>query len=624
MAGFAIEAGARVKVGTKVGQILHRIGSAEVLVEFANGEKKIVAIARIKSPTESDPEFRPSIDALNEKQRAYAIKLMDALMPLARYRRIPGHVMAEKEKEVGLDSTNIRRKLRKWRETNDLIAFAPPMRPGGRGKPRLDPAVDLIVESTIKSEYLAPQKISIKELSKIILAACKSAGLRAPNIKTIARRIHAIPNRLKVKKRHGYSEAHEQFELNKGTFPDATRILEVVQIDHTESDVILVDEVNYLPIGRATITAAVDVYTGMCVGLLIGLNKPSADVVGMCIYRCMMPKDEWLKSIGVKANWPIWGLPYILHSDNGSDFRSYSLTETLKELDIRQVFRPVGAPRFGGHIEGFMKLISNELHTLPGTTQSNISKRGNYDSEGKAVLTIRALEKILVSKICVEYHNQRLNGGLTPLQHFELAVKNENYFSDRFQRAYTTRQEKDDLRISLLPLKLVTVQKYGIQLDRLRYSDAILGKWVAEANPNREDGKYLVRRDPTDYSTIYFLHPERKRYFPIGFANPSNPRFGEYEYRAAVSELNKEQAGEISEEAIVAHIRLKREIVAVETKRAKEAKRDRRRAEASRIAPQDLRLGKGASDSPANGSNVTTPISPPDDDDIKPFDTEDH
>ena len=619
MAGITIEAGTRVKVGAKAGQILYRVNSTEVMVDFDNGEKRIVAITKLKSPLDSTDRPPPLSETLNEKQHAATVKLMDALLPLARFYRIPEKLMAEKEKEVGLDRTNIRRRLNKWRETKSMFAFAPPIRPGGKGKWRLDPRTDAIITAKIESEYLTVQRISIKHLYKSIVAACNAVGAPKPNIKTVARRVAAIPGRNKVRKRSGYSEAHAIYELNKGTFPDATRILEVVQIDHTESDVILVDEVYYRPIGRATITAAIDVYTGMCVGLLVGLNKPSADVVGMCLFRCMMPKGEYLKSIGVDAVWPIWGTPYILHSDNGSDLRSHSLSESLRELDIQQRFRPVGAPRFGGHVESFMKLISDELHSLPGTTKASIEKRGNYDSEGRAVLTVRALEKILISKICVEYHNSPLNGGLTPLQHFDLAVKHENYFSDRFQRMYATYEEKEALRISLLPLKLVTVQKYGIRLNLLKYTDPILSRWVLQKNPTREDGKFIVRRDPTDYSPIYFLHPEKKRYFPIGFANPANPRISDPVYKEAYDALDKAQVGKKTEEALVAHIRLKQQIIIEETKKTRDAKRARRQAEASRTSPPDLQIRKNDPNKP----RIPDRQPPQDDIKIKPFDEED-
>ncbi len=589
MAEIKIEEGALVRVGVKNGRILHRNDLETVMVEFDNGEKKIVPILKLAaqlSPSTASPQ---TSDTLSTKHLEIATRRMEVITPLSSHRRIPRSVMEVASKALGLHRTTIQRMLADWRESKNLMAFAPPNRPGGRGKSRLLPAVEAIIQTMIKTRWLSKQNISAVELRKIIVHECIDNKLPTPEMKTIYRRLAAIPAELQTRKRRGFSAARDNFKRQLGNMPGANHLLAIVEIDHTQSDVVVVDEDSRRPIGRATITAAVDVYTGMCVALYLSLRAPSADLVGACLFRCIVNKSDWLKSLDLDVDWPIWGYPDILHSDNGTDFRSRSLSTTLMELDIKQEFRPIHTPNYGGHIENLMKRINQELHNLPGTTKSNVEKLGEYNSEKHASISLRGLERILVNMICSEYHKSPLNDGLTPEEHLNLAIKHEKFIPGKFQVLQKSREDRDTLRIRCMPMELVTVQKYGIQLDLLRYSDSVLNIWVGVRNPDREDGKFVVRRDPADWSTIYLLEPNSGQYFPIGFQSHENPRFGELEYRDAVADLKRDNR-EVNEAAIFDKISRRKRIFEEEEEMTKRAKSDRRRAAVSKRKAADLEL----------------------------------
>ena len=49
------------------------------------------------------------------------------------------------------------------------------------------------------------------------------------------------------------------------------------------------------------------------------------------------------------------------------------------------------------------------VHLLPGTTQSNPSERGNYDSSKHSSLTLRELERFIALEITGQY-NQMIHG----------------------------------------------------------------------------------------------------------------------------------------------------------------------------------------------------------------------
>ncbi len=62
-------------------------------------------------------------------------------------------------------------------------------------------------------------------------------------------------------------------------------------------------------------------------------------------------KDLWLCDRELEMAWPACGLPELLHLDNAPEFRSEALERGTREYGINLLYRPIGRPHFGGHIE---------------------------------------------------------------------------------------------------------------------------------------------------------------------------------------------------------------------------------------------------------------------------------
>ena len=91
-------------------------------------------------------------------------------------------------------------------------------------------------------------------------------------------------------------------------------------------------------------------------------------------------KSAWLKENAIDARWPVAGLPETLHADNGADFRSKAFSWACREEGIKLIWRPVGAPHYGGHIERLIGTIMGRVHFYPGTTFSNSTARQDNDA----------------------------------------------------------------------------------------------------------------------------------------------------------------------------------------------------------------------------------------------------
>ena len=70
--------------------------------------------------------------------------------------------------------------------------------------------------------------------------------------------------------------------------------MEILQIDHTLVDVIVVDQEQRLPIGRPWLTLAIDVASRMVAGFHISLWAPSVVSLCLALSHAVLPKASWL------------------------------------------------------------------------------------------------------------------------------------------------------------------------------------------------------------------------------------------------------------------------------------------------------------------------------------------
>jgi putative transposase len=94
--------------------------------------------------------------------------------------------------------------------------------------------------------------------------------------------------------------------------PDCLVLLEsirfwVVQIDHTLVDVVIVDELKRLPLGRPWLTLAIDVASRMVTGFYLSLDAPSTLSVALALTQAVLPKDLWLCDRELELAWPACG-----------------------------------------------------------------------------------------------------------------------------------------------------------------------------------------------------------------------------------------------------------------------------------------------------------------------------
>lgn len=523
-----------------------------------------------------------------------AKKRKKAILPLLE----KGDELTEKDvearsKDCGVSRATLYRWLRAFRMEGRLSSLVP-SKPGvSEGTHRLGADQEAILQDLIEEEYLTKNRRSISFVIKELKSRCKRAEVSVPGKTTIYRRIAELNEEKKVSQRYG-ADAAKKFSRIKGSFPGADYALSVVQFDHTPGNIILVDDVDRLPIGRPWVTLGICVYTRMVTGYYISFEAPSALSVGMCVSRSILPKVDLMNRLGSLNDWPVLGVMREISADNGKDFKSKTLQKACDQYTINLSWRPVKKPEWGGHIERLMGITSNFINDLPGTTKSNIQARAGYDSEANAVLTLDEFELMLVEWITGTYHQDVHTGiGMPPIKKYEQSIfGDDNQVGRGFPQL---PEDPEQLKLDFLPYFKRTIQRYGVALDGIEYSSDVLRSWIGskKKRKNRKKPKvarkFIFRRDPRTIGKVFFWDPELKSYFSIPYANAANPVISLWELKAAKKRLAEEGITSPNEDAIFRSWEKMREIENTAKKKTKAARKNAQRKASGERAASTIR-----------------------------------
>ncbi|WP_354377582.1 Mu transposase C-terminal domain-containing protein [Thalassospira sp. MBR-102] len=458
--------------------------------------------------------------------------------------------------------------FRKDHQTSSLVVG---LNRGNKTKQRLHPDVEKIISDVIKNLYLTKERPIRARVVEEVELQCFKVNLSPPSKPTIYRRIADVPAFIATEHRYSKKKAKHLFEPHKGSATTATRPLEQVQIDHTPTDLTLVDPKEREGIDRAWITSAIDSYSRACMGFYLSFGAPSSLSTALCLTQSVLPKEQLLREHKISGNWSMQGLPEKIFVDNGSDFHSAAFKRGCDQHGISLDYRPKGAPQFGAVIERFIKTLNHRSHNIPGTTFSSSHHRGEYDSQGRACMTLKELEGYLLEFI-VNVYNQRLHQGIG----MPPAAKFEQGFGGNDPRSIVRRprlpSNQKTFLIDFLPVMTRTVQRYGVRVDGINYYSDILGQILFDGDKR----KFELRRDPRDISTLYLYHPEDKTYYELPYRDPSQPPMSIWELRHIKDRMRREGKDQVDEGRIFAGYEAMQNRIAESVASTQKAKKQRR------------------------------------------------
>ncbi len=516
MAKIDLKIGSLVFFDNEQYKIYRVVNLSEVSIEHTITKKVLTVNTSQLSSKQTDKKEKIYLNNYSDNEWAEAKKRYEIIKNLVFQKRSRKDV-EEAGKENDLSAVTIYNWIKIYEQTSEISSLISKTSQRGKKGSRLDEKVENIVQEILEDLYLNKQRYGFRKIFSKIERECKKLNLETPHENTIRNRIETINPKDAMKKRYGYKAANKHFTNYDGEYPEGNYPLEVVQIDHTPLDIIVVDKVYRKPIGKPYLTLAIDVYSRMIAGLYISLQAPGYFNVSQCLLSVFSKKDMFLDEQKVEGTWEIFGLPRVINVDNGADLVSSDMQRVCDEFGITLLKRPVARPQFGAHVERVLGTINKEVHNLSGTTFSNITQKGTYNSQKEATYTIEELTQWITHYIVNIYHKKYHHGiNMSPINKYIKGI-----FGDDDTPGTgilpSIIDEIDNIKIALLPTFYRTIQKDGITLDGITYYSDVLRHWIGITDDTKNRIQHKIKRDPLNIQKIFFYDPEIKEYFEVPY-----------------------------------------------------------------------------------------------------------
>ena len=388
---------------------------------------------------------------------------------------------------------------------------------GGKGEGRVDHDIETIIDAVLEEAKVRPSgkpKTSVVDLHATIVARIRQEieeywdadpTVNPVGTMTIFRRIEAKGLEYLLTRELSPREEHARQIVIPG--PRPTRINERIEMDQTPLDLMVVDDVDRLPIGRPYFCTAVDGESRYPWGWDVGFEPDSYWTSAQTLGHGIIPSDDAIALYGTKHRHQSWGVPENLIVDNESCLVGDDMKEACAELGTNLVQMPLGQPWMKGKIERHIRTHNQGLlHTLPGTTFSNVVARGDYDPMKHACISLSAFRRMLYIFL-LDYYAERPHKGIKgiPARRWEAG--------ERSAYPPCLPHTVESIRIMLRSTDHRVPQQYGIDYDCIRYQSSSLTALRQRLKPGET---VKIKVDQGDLGMIYVLDPLEQDYIKVG------------------------------------------------------------------------------------------------------------
>ena len=518
------------------------------------------------------------------------------------YMRHGDHTRASAEAAAAAMGVSIARfyALRRAYGAARTIESVTPRAPeGGRGKGRIDPALDralhhaLVTRYFIGSqpsasrffdqfcgEYLYGQGVVDPDTGEMIglglqLAEDRTGDPPEPlSLTTVRRRVAAQDARTHAVRVLGKKEARHRFTFKRRDAQVVEAPLERAQIDHT-----VLNRTFRAPDGkllRAHITMIIDLFTRGPLGWYVGVEAPSQFTVAMAMLHAVTDKEAAARSLSPRYRNPFIGLTKTLHSDHAKEFYGLGFLAGCQRNGIEFVEKgQKGVPHIRGIVERRFLTEAHDAAAQPGATGANRDQAKALRDSPKGFLSLEELRADISLSICSRYNVNPVGDAPPPALAFDAAA---GTLPDIYRR--WTDQDRFNLFVSFLPLKEATLQNTGLRAD-IDYADDAL-----RATFDRDlKRKIALRIDPRNRHIIYIPDGDGFRSVPAVDPDITTPAAAE----AAIARVKaRRRAARDSADRHAAYDGAARRGAANREAEARvKTAAQARKAEARRIAAQD-------------------------------------
>lgn len=401
---------------------------------------------------------------------------------------------------------------KRWEKYKDIRYLIPNFKERGPNKRTTNDEIIEIIETIMNNSIYSGEGYTVRSLYIDFKTDIKEANrlrddknqLYLISLTTFWRIVNEKRDSYKQDKaRHGTVAAQLKHKGTKSK-PRPELPLEQVEIDWTQIDVLVVNPFT-LKSQNPWIVYAIDGCTRKPLGFYITFESPDSYAIKQCILHMILPKT-YLKSLYplVQKEWSCYGYPQEIVVDNHRVNESYDIEDTCKTLGISLQFCRVAAGHEKGAVERAFRTLNQKIfHNIPGTTFSNYMKRSEYDSEGKACITLQTLYYIAHIAIVDMVANT---------WHYGIRDVPENLWTSLVNKhphlSLSLPHSKKELIITLgAGLDYREITNKGIQLKGFHFNSYDLMQIKNKMEKHKHNKEVKVRFDATNLNTIYVYNP---------------------------------------------------------------------------------------------------------------------
>lgn len=364
----------------------------------------------------------------------------------------------------------------------------------------------------LKKHYCNRDQETLVDVYARYCVAARQEGFAPLKIKAFGSLLKTQFARRDVDKaRLGVSEANKRYRISMKA-EQATRVYEVLELDHTVMDFVVVSEDRLLVLGRPTLVCITDVASRYVVAAYLTFEKPSVKTVFAALKMAFLPKDMSMSQFSMlREPWLGYGMPETIVFDNGMENHSKAIEEFFVQSKViaNVEYSASRSPWHKPHIEGFFSRAAKGIKTESGRVVKIKDGVVTDQADKTAALTFSELRSLFYRWL-EDIHNRTPNSRslLVPRDEFlkglnsrpPLAIPVDARYFDLFSMRRGHR----------------TVSAGGIQLHQLIYSGSTLH---AMRNQYGEKFTTEVRFNPDNLESVYVLHPQTKHWVLVPCIN---------------------------------------------------------------------------------------------------------
>jgi putative transposase len=482
--------------------------------------------------TEGSWEIVASERSIEVQQRIEVIQQLIGVQGTERY----GKVQQQAAQKLGMSVRSLQRMMKRWREQG-LSGISKQYRVD-HGAVRISSEWREFIVKTYREGNRGSRRMTAAQVAVRVKVRAQEIGVADyPSRTTVYRVLQGQSEKQQGKRSLGWRGERLLITSREGIKLAIEWSNQVWQCDHTKIDVLVVDQSGEV-LGRPWLMLVVDTYSRCIMGVHLGFDAPSAQVVGLALRHAILPK-QYPAVYELQQVWDTYGIPQYLYTDGGKDFRSQHLEQVATELGIVLCLRR--KPSDGGIVERPFGSFNREFFSmLPGYVSSNVIERSPH-AESEACLTLLQLERLLVRYV-VDNYNQRIDarmGDQSRIGRWEAG-----------RLAQLPLLGERELDMCLLRRDQRTVYRNGyIQFANLSYQGEHLAAYAGET--------VIVRYDPRDITTvwIYQLQDSKEVFLTRAHAQGLETEILAYAEAKAMSRRIRAAGQEVSARSLLEEVR---------------------------------------------------------------------